>query len=150
MAITLRNATPADAARVTACVRAAYAPWVARIGREPGPMTQDYGQVIAGGGVYLAEWGGQLAGVLVLRTTDEGLLLENMAVAPTFQNRGIGHFLLNSAERHARDQGHASLYLYTHERMRENIARYERAGYVEYARRVEDGFPRVYLRKVLA
>ncbi|WP_263140807.1 GNAT family N-acetyltransferase [Pseudomonas sp. RIT-PI-AD] len=149
MPIALRPATPADAARVATCVRDAYAPWIARLGREPAPMGQDYAQAIERQQVFLAEWSGQLAGVLVLKVTDEGLLLENLAVAPACQGRGIGHFLLETAERHARAQGYASLYLYTHQRMRENIAFYERAGYREYARREEDGFPRVFMRKPL-
>ena len=33
--------------------------------------------------------------------------------------------------------------------MTENLALYRRIGYVEYARRVEFGLPRVYLRKPL-
>ena len=33
--------------------------------------------------------------------------------------------------------------------MTENIALYRRIGYVEYARRVKHGLPRVYLRKPL-
>ena len=39
--------------------------------------------------------------------------------------------------------------LQTHEWMTENIALYERIGYVEVDRRTERGFPRVYMRKRL-
>jgi len=40
--IELRQATPADAAAIRSLTRAAYAKWVALIGREHQPMTADY------------------------------------------------------------------------------------------------------------
>ena len=41
------------------------------------------------------------------------------------------------------------MYLYTHEKMTENLALYARIGYVEYDRRSQGAFSRVYLRKHL-
>ena len=49
----------------------------------------------------------------------------------------------------ARRQGFGSLYLYTHEQISENRALYSKIGYIEYDRRVEYGFARVYMRKSL-
>jgi ribosomal protein S18 acetylase RimI-like enzyme len=57
--------------------------------------------------------------------------------------------LLELAEVRARTAGHDSLYLYTHERMTENQALYQRIGYVAYARRIEHGLARVFMRKQL-
>ncbi|WP_139223455.1 hypothetical protein [Methylocapsa palsarum] len=42
MTITLRLAGPGDLATVQEIVRAAYNHYIARIGREPGPMFNDY------------------------------------------------------------------------------------------------------------
>jgi len=42
-----------------------------------------------------------------------------------------------------------TVYLYTNELMVENIALYVRHGYVEYERRQEQGFRRVFMRKAL-
>ena len=56
---------------------------------------------------------------------------------------------MEHAESEARRLGYGHLDLYTHERMTENIAMYERIGYVEVDRRTERGFPRVYMRKRL-
>jgi len=39
--------------------------------------------------------------------------------------------------------------MYTHEQMSENRALYSKIGYIEYDRRVEYGFARVYMRKSL-
>ena len=46
-------------------------------------------------------------------------------------------------------RGFDSVYLYTQQAMSENLALYERVGYVEYARRAEIGLSRTYLRKRL-
>jgi hypothetical protein len=56
---------------------------------------------------------------------------------------------LKYAESEARRQGFGSIYLYTHEKMTENQTLYLKIGYVEYDRRLENGFPRVYMRKNL-
>lgn len=145
----LRPATPADAPALAACVEAAYTPWIARVGRKPWPMLQDYAAVVAGHEVVVAELDGALAGLIVLAETDEGFLIDNVAVDPRRKGQGIGRALLLRAEQSARAKGHASVYLYTNEKMTENIDLYLRAGYVEYARREEEGFSRVFLRKAL-
>jgi ribosomal protein S18 acetylase RimI-like enzyme len=145
----LRPATEADAAAVTGLVDAAYRHYVARIGMLPGPMTEDYRQVIAGRAVTVAAAGEELAGVVVLGQTDEGFVVENVAVHPAHQGRGLGRRLLGFAEREAGRAGYDSVYLYTHERMTENLALYAKLGYVEYDRRPGPGFLLVYLRKRL-
>ena len=150
MSLAIRAATVADAPRVAACVQGAYRHYVERIGRPPGPMLDDYAEVIRQHRVSVAELDGAVVGVLVLKITDEGFLLDNVAVDPRYHGQGVGRALLTLAEGEARDAGHQSIYLYTHERMAENRELYARIGYVEYDRRVENGYPRVYMRKRLA
>lgn len=67
MTVTLRPAVQADAGFAALCVAAAYAPWIAVIGRKPWPMTQDYHEVIASDRVLIAEHDGQPVGLLVTR-----------------------------------------------------------------------------------
>ena len=145
----LRRATPADAGPVSACVEAAHSPWTARIGHKPAPMQDDYAVLIDTGHVVVADAAGSIVGMLVLAQTPDGFLLENVAVLPSWHGQGVGRALLQHAEHVAANLGHASLYLYTNERMTENIALYARAGYVEYARRTEHGHARVFMRKPL-
>ena len=129
---------------------AAYSPWVERIGIQPGPMLQDYADVLAtADAVVVAELEGTVVRVLVTRATSEGFLLENVAVHPRLMGQGLGRRLIERAEREALDRGHRSIDLYTHEGMLSNIALYSRLGYVEYARRVEGAFARVFMRKAL-
>ena len=143
-----RRATAQDAAAVAACVQAAYQHYVERIGKPPSPMLDDYRRVIAQRDVRVAQSKTQIVGVLVLAGTDDGFLLENVAVDPRVQGKGIGQALLEIAEGEARRQGYESIYLYTHEKMTENLALYKRRGYVEYERRHENGYDRIYMRKV--
>ena len=146
----LRPAVAADLLRLRALVIAAYAPYVARIGRKPGPMDDDYAALIAAGQVHLLDTAGAIEGIIVLIPEADAMLLDNVAVAPDAQGRGLGRILISHAEQVARAAGHRALRLYTHERMTENIALYGRLGFVETHRAEEKGFRRVYMTKPLA
>jgi N-acetylglutamate synthase-like GNAT family acetyltransferase len=146
---TARAAAQDDASGAAACVSAAYEHYVARNGLVPVPMRQDYEEVIRDFQVTVVEHDEDIVAVLALAVTDEGFLLDNVAVAPAHQGRGLGRCLLEYAEAEARRQGFDSIHLYAQEIMTENLALYRRIGYVEYDRRVEFGLHRVYLRKPL-
>ncbi|HEX6457441.1 MAG TPA: GNAT family N-acetyltransferase [Thermoleophilaceae bacterium] len=149
MPVTLRPAAPQDADALAALVHDAYVHYVERIGREPGPMTKDYRDVIEERQVTVAEDDDGIAGLIVVGPTDHGFLIDNVAVHPGKQGTGIGRALLEHAEHEARSAGYDSIYLYTNEEMTENQALYTKIGYVEYARRVRLGLARVYMRKQL-
>jgi catechol 2,3-dioxygenase-like lactoylglutathione lyase family enzyme/GNAT superfamily N-acetyltransferase len=150
MSYSFRAATNADAPAVEACVHAAYRHYIKRIGRKPGPMLDDYPEVIRKRQVTVAESGGRVVGVLVLGPTAEGFALENIAVDPAHKGKGLGRALLELAEAEAKRAGFDSIYLYTHELMAENRALYAKIGYVEFDRRVDGGLPRVFMRKKLS
>lgn len=143
----VRPATQTDADAVRTCVDAAYRCYVERIGKPPGPMLDDYAEVIRRHRVFVAEERGAVVGVVVLMEQGERLLLDNVAVHPSRQGRGIGKALLDFAEREALRLGHRVLRLYTHVTMHENIALYERRGYLETERRVVKGYSRIYMEK---
>lgn len=146
----LRPAAGNDVARVTALVRAAYQHYVARIGMEPRPMTDDYTQVMKDSRMILAENKRTIVGIIVLKVDDEGFLIDNVAVDPAWRGRGIGRELLRFAEAEARRAGFDSIYLYTHEKMVENQALYAGLDYVEYDRQSQGNFSLVYMRKYLS
>ncbi len=85
----------------------------------------------------------------MIRSSDEILELENVAVDPAEQGLGHGRALVAFAEGHARELGLTAVELYTNEAMVENLRLYPRLGFVETGRRVEDGYRRVYFRKTL-
>ena len=146
---TVRPAVAADTRAVTDLVRLAYEPYVPRIGRPPAPMTVDYEQAIADAAVWVVDADDRIVGVVVLRDAPDHLLIENVAVHPDEQGRGLGSALLAYAEARARILGRDDVQLYTHELMIENVTYYRHRGYEEVARRTEDGFRRVFFRKIL-
>lgn len=139
-----------DAPGIVALVRAAYSPYIQRIGREPGPMSADYPALVAAGRVLLAHLDDRLLGVLVTESRPDHLLVENIAVSPEARGLGVGARLLERAEQEARDRGLAEIRLYTNAKMTENLAYYPRRGYRETGRRTEHGFDRVYFSRSLA
>jgi GNAT superfamily N-acetyltransferase len=139
-----------DLQAVEDIVRTAYSRYVARIGREPGPMRDDYRLLIAERRVSVIEHEGCVQGILVLIPQTDAMLLDNVAVAPAAQGLGLGRKLLEFAEQAAVASGFRSIRLYTNEAMTENIALYSRAGYAETHRVEENGLKRVYMVKPLA
>ena len=146
----LRLAVPADVSEVAALVDRAYTGYIVRIGRKPGPMLDDYAALIAGGLVHVLCRDGRICGVLVLIEKDDHLLLDNAAVAPEAQGLGLGRRLVEAAEEVARNLGYATVRLYTHETMVENVALYEHLGFAVTHRATERGFDRIYMSKPVA
>ncbi|WP_085677619.1 MULTISPECIES: GNAT family N-acetyltransferase [unclassified Pseudomonas] len=147
--LTLRRAEPADVEAITGLVQAAYSPYIARIGKPPAPMLDDYCQVVAQAEVHVALDGTQVVGVLVLEREGDEMLLANVAVLPECKGQGIGKVLMHLCETRSRQVGCSAVRLYTHERMTENIAIYRTLGFVETHRAQEHGFSRVFMRKAL-
>lgn len=146
----IRPANGEDVAAVGRLVRNAYGHYVARLGKPPGPMLDDYARRVADGQVWVLEEKGALAGVLVLEDDEDGaLLLDNIAIAPHAQGKGHGRTLVAFAEAEARRRGHTTIRLYTHVLMTENVAIYGRLGFAETHRVTEKGYDRVYLAKRL-
>ncbi|MDR3534586.1 MAG: GNAT family N-acetyltransferase [Rhodopila sp.] len=145
----IRRACADEAGAVRDVVLAAYQRYVVVIGTAPGPMLDDYAARIAADQVWVLEDGGGIAGALVLEDGPDFFLLDNIAVRPDRQGRGIGRRLLDFSEAEAARCGWNTITLYTNALMVENIAIYSARGYVERERRREKGFDRVYMEKRL-
>jgi ribosomal protein S18 acetylase RimI-like enzyme len=143
----LRLAELDDLAAVEAIVREAYSPYIARIGRPPAPMLDDYPALIGERRVHVAEREGVVQGVLVLLPRDDALLLDNVAVASAARGRGLGRAMLVFAERAAVASGYRFVRLYTNVAMTENIALYSRIGYRISHEADELGLHRVHMIK---
>jgi GNAT superfamily N-acetyltransferase len=129
-----RRARPEDAGEIRAMVRSAYVKYLDRVEVEPKPMLADYDAAVVRHQVWLLRRDGKPTAVLELIPEPDYLLVENVAVAPEAQGRGLGRRLMTFAEAEARRQGFAELRLYTHERFVENIALYLSLGYRETGR----------------
>jgi ribosomal protein S18 acetylase RimI-like enzyme len=143
----LRQATAADVPSVQRLVAAAYAKYAGRMDRPPAPVLADYHAAVRAGHVWVL--GAPIIGVIVLTEDDGSLLIENVAVHPSAQGRGLGRALLEFAEQQAAARGLARLTLYTNEVMVENLEIYVSLGYRETGRRGESGYRRVFMEKPL-
>ena len=144
----IRKAVTTDEAAVRQCAENAYVRYVAAIGRKPAPMVADFAAQIASGHVHVAVGGdGRLQGFVVCFRRDDHMFLENVAVEPAAAGRGIGKSLIAFCEAEARRLGLGAVHLYTNLKMTENLSIYPRLGYVEVARRSDDGFDRVFFEK---
>ena len=147
----IRRARAEDRAAVEAIVHAAYAIYIDRIGKPPGPMLDDYARLIADGLVSVLEDAHRtMAAIIVLVPYPGHLLLDNIAVRPDRQGQGFGRQLIAFAEAEARRLGFTELRLHTHEKMVENIALYARLGFAETGRAQQAGYDRVFMTKRLA
>ena len=147
----IRRARPEDRAAVEAIVHAAYAMYVDRIGKPPGPMLDDYARLIADDTVSMLEDGDRtMAAIIVLVPQSDHLLLDNIAVRPDCQGHGLGRQLIAFAEDEARRLGYAELRLYTHEKMTGNITLYGGLGFVETGRGHQASYDRVFMTKRLS
>jgi ribosomal protein S18 acetylase RimI-like enzyme len=145
----IRRAVAADLDAVRRCAEAAYALYVPRIGGKPAPMVADFAFQIEAGQVHVCVEGDSLLGYIVIYPRDGHLHVENVAVFPELQGRGIGRVLLAHAESEARRAGIAAIELYTNQHMTENLSFYPHLGYRETGRGEEAGFARVFYRKEL-
>lgn len=143
----LRRATVDDLPAIRAVIDAAYARYLTRMDKPPAPMLRDYGPSVEAGTTWVT--GSPITAVLTLYPRDDHLYVENIAVDPSAQGRGLGRALMEFAEQEAARRGLSRMALVTHEVMTENQAIYARLGYLETGRRSEDGYRRIYMEKPL-
>lgn len=132
--LSLRRASESDTNAILTLTRAAYAEWAALIGREPKPMTADYGRAVREHRIDLHEIDGHLIAFIEIVLHPDHLLIENIAVRPDLHGHGIGGALLDHAETTARKLGHPELRLYTNATFASNITFYTRRGFTECRR----------------
>jgi len=145
--VTLRLAAPDDAAAIHDLTRAAYAKWVPLIGREPKPMTADYGKAVRNHRFDLLMAEGRLAALIETIIHADHLLIENVAVEPSCQGRGFGTFLITHAEQLAAASGLHEVRLYTNQRFVENVRFYDSLGYRTDSEEVIGDGVAVHMRK---
>ena len=127
----------------------AYARYVLRMGRKPAPMVADFAGHVERGEAWVVEEQGRVRGFVIQFVREGGWFVENLAVDPTCQGQGHGRRLVAFAEAEAKARGLGRVFLYTNEKMTENLDFYARLGYAETARVTEHGFRRVYMEKRL-
>lgn len=128
---------------------AAFQRYTERIGQLPAPMLLDFLAEVEAKHVWLAQLAEKVVGALVQYETDRGFYIDTVAVSPSLQGTGVGRALLEFAEQEARRRGYDSIYLCTNSKMTENQVFYPSIGYVEFERKHEAGYDRIFYAKRL-
>ena len=153
MDLVFRQASLAERDAVEAVLRAAFAAYVRKLGREPSDPYDWLEAAILGGDVHAGVEGDRILGAVVTTRGEDGLYIRLLAVDPERQSCGIGGWLLDRIEDLARTQGQASLRLHTAEIMEDLLRLYRRQGYREVGRALpdhgKDAHLRVHLQKKL-
>lgn len=148
--IDIKPATINDLHAIRSCAESAYQIYVHRIGRKPAPMIADFEDAITKQVIFVAtleQVPSDIIGFTMHYERGDHIHLENIAVAPEAQGKGVGRSLISFVEQSAQAAGCKAVELYTNEKMTENLTLYPKLGYEEIERRQEDGFNRVYFRK---
>ncbi|ACB95894.1 GNAT family N-acetyltransferase [Beijerinckia indica] len=143
----IRRAGTEDIVAITALTHAAYSKWVPIIGREPLPMKANYEEVFKLHRFDLLYEDDVLVALIETVEKDGGLLIENVAVLPTFQKRGYGRMLLEHAEKLVVSRGFSITRLYTNSKFEENIRLYKSIGYAVHHEEPANGGIAVHMEK---
>jgi GNAT superfamily N-acetyltransferase len=130
MDFTFRLALASERADADRVLRAAFTPYMRRLGREIPP---DYYKwlpaSIERGDVFVADEAGLIVGVAATERRDTGLHLDRLAVDPVKQGTGLGSFLLVHLAEVARSRGDRAMSLTTAEMMDRLIRLYSHHGF---------------------
>ncbi len=144
-----KKASMKDLGIITSCVISAFSPYIPMIGKEPGPMKEDYEQALQCDEIWLCYDGELMEGFIYLIRAKDHLIFEVLAVNPECQGRGIGKQLVAFGEEKALEYGYHNIEVLTNEAFAVPQRLYSGCGYLEYKRGLEDGYQRIYYRKML-
>lgn len=93
--------------------------------------------------------GEDLAALVETIERDDDVLIENVAVDPSFQKRGYGRKMVAYAEQLARAAGLTTVRLYTNEKFEENLGLYASLGYEVEREEALNGGVAIHLVKLV-
>lgn len=139
----LRRLEAADAAPVAALVREAFAHQ--SVATDPpssalGETAANLAAILAAGGGAGVFGGAAPHAAVVWQPKPPGLYLSRLAVRPLERRRGLARALLAEAERAARADGHAVLWLSTRLVLADNRNLFTACGFMEGARHAHPGY----------
>lgn len=142
-------ATQSDIITAARMVFESYAPYIPIMGKIPPTIFVDFKQHIENNNLWLIESCNEIAGMVVLTSCDDHVLLQSMCVLPSCQGKGFGRLILGFADFYTKSVGKLKIKLYTNSLMERNQSIYRKAGYTETHREPYDWGIRVYMEKNL-
>jgi GNAT superfamily N-acetyltransferase len=127
---TFRPALLAECHDADRVLRAAFTPYMHRLGREiPADYYKWLPASIERGDVYVADEAGRIVGVAATERREAGLYLDRLAVDPAKQGTGLGSWLLVRLDELARSRSDRTISLQTAEMMEHLVRLYSRHGF---------------------
>ncbi|MFZ5792291.1 MAG: GNAT family N-acetyltransferase [Pseudomonadota bacterium] len=139
----LRPATAADAAAVAALLREAFAAYDGRLQPRPGALSETEASIAAAleaGAGAVAEAEGAIVGCVLWRPQEDGLYLGRLGVRPGWRSRGIARALVETVIAAGRQAGVKRVTLNVRIALPDNIALFERVGFLRGEARAHPGF----------
>lgn len=134
----IRPAQITDADGLRALTHAAYGKYVEVLGREPLPMRADFARAVRDHRIDVIETDGAMIALVEMIIKADHLWVENIAVHPDHQRRGLGQICLCHAQNIAEELQIPMLKLYTNALMRGNVSLYQRFGFTIEKREKND------------
>jgi N-acetylglutamate synthase-like GNAT family acetyltransferase len=129
MKIQFRAAEISDLPVIQQCVEQAYRPYVAHLGVEPAPLHTDYADHIQKGNVLVVQSPErEFVGILLSYLDGQSLVVDNVAILPSYQRKGALVEICAEAVRLAREAGAETIRTFTNQKLTRNIAMYEKLG----------------------
>jgi ribosomal protein S18 acetylase RimI-like enzyme len=112
-------------------------------------MVADYDRAVREHRIDVTVSGSVIIGLIEMMRREDYLWIENIAVRPEDQGRGLGRQLLLHAERQAIEAGCVEIRLLTNAAFEANVALYEKTGYVIVKSEPFMGGTTVYMTKTI-
>ena len=142
-----RRAVAEDHKIIIAIAQKAYEKYVERMGKEPAPMRPVIQKEDV---VFICEDNKQIIAFAILVKINDQIILDNIAVDPSHQKKGIGNNFIKFIEQYLIKQKLDKYQLYTNEKMFENIKWYQKIGFKIFKKVTEKGYNRIYFEKELS
>ena len=146
----IRKAIHNDITEIEACVKESFEEYIPLIGKKPAPMLKNYKEIIEKNFVFVAIIEKNISGVVVICDTIENYMwLDTLSVFKKYQGQGIGKQLIIFTEDFIREKKKVECRLRTNIKFENTVAIYRHLNYIEYQRILEDGYDRIYFKKIL-
>ena len=142
-----RRAVAEDHEIIIAIAQKAYEKYIERMGKEPAPMRPVIQKEDV---VFVCEDNKQVIAFAILVKINDQIILDNIAVDPSHQKKGIGNNFIKFIEQYLIKQKFDKYQLYTNEKMFENIDWYQKIDFKIFKKVTEKGYNRIYFEKELS
>ncbi len=140
----IREATLKDSEDLEVCMHLAYKNYEEIMqGEFLPPLHSNYKEEVENYSVWVIEENEEIVAGIILVFENNYASIANVAVHPNMQGKGIGKFLIDFAEKVAKEKGYIEINLATHKLLVNNILFYEKLGWIKYGG--EDN--KIYMKK---